>query len=123
MVAAKNNAIAWVNYRIELTWDIEEGMALCAAATGNRETCEKQIYDERATIRITLASSPAGAMVTVDGIERGEAPKVVDLNPGSHDVQWRDGEQIKTFQIIVDSTKPTTWIWDVANDQVIPKQR
>lgn len=47
-------------------------------------------FQRREEVHLRIESSPTGAVVTVNGVERGEAPVVVsDLKPGRHTVKVR----------------------------------
>jgi len=44
------------------------------------------IVDAKKRMRVTVASIPGGAIISVDGLEAGTSPIEIELEPGSHDV-------------------------------------
>lgn len=111
---ARNSALEWINYRIELRRGYDRGMEICSAAA-SRESCEKQIYEEHATIPITFVSLPNGASVRVDGKDQCTAPCSVELILGPHTIELVDGSASIAQEIEVGAKENRRWIWRSAD--------
>ncbi len=61
------------------------------------------IFESNELVTVTIASSPDGAIVSIDGLEAGKSPVVADLEPGPHRVSAvRDGyaTTAKTIKVV-----------------------
>ena len=111
--AAEGAAVDWANKLIELSRDYKVALDMCASASGSEETCMKRIFPEKTVAPITLASTPPGATIRVDGeTQSGVTPLVVEIEFGEHDIEMEAGGKVGKQRIKVGTTEKTKWKWN-----------
>ncbi len=63
-LAARNAAIEWLNYRVQLGRDQTEAFALCVAAADDEAACRQRKHEDDAIATITIVTIPMGGTVT-----------------------------------------------------------
>jgi PEGA domain len=63
---------------------------------------------ERGSGQLSIASDPAGASVTVDGLFKGRTPLAVPLTTGSHQLEVQDGGSVQSKTISIGSHQTVT---------------
>jgi len=58
--------------------------------------------------RAIINSSPAGALVFIDGVARGSTPIDLQLPPGAHTLQLQNGASIRTLPLEVQASQATS---------------
>ncbi|MFT4627314.1 MAG: serine/threonine protein kinase [Myxococcota bacterium] len=111
---ARNTSADWMAYRSQIGRDIAPALELCAAAWGSEEACRARTLDEIQRAAITFVTVPLGGAVFVDGVKVGDAPVVVQVDHGEHqlrvEVNGSGGD--KTISVGVNS--PTRWTYRAA---------
>lgn len=108
---AKDAATRWANVRANAGLDAEPAMKLCAAAAGSRDACNARVHDRAATREVRIGSVPGGAVLRIDGEDRGTTPYEGPLSYGDHTLELvLDGETIQK-QIEVGTASPRGWAY------------
>lgn len=116
-VVARNRSVEWLNNRVQLGKDSTEALELCASAAGSEEECRKRMHDEKAQATVTFVSIPVGATISVDGKSAGDAPLVLKLDYGEHNVEMKSGDETGAQSITVGSDAATRWTWRSKEDR------
>jgi hypothetical protein len=57
--------------------------------------------------RLRLESKPSGAVVRVNGVEKGQTPLTVAVPPGSYRIEFERGDEVRTISAAVNSNNET----------------
>ncbi len=112
---AKEASIVWMDFRNQLGRDSSEALAMCAEAE-SKEACTKRSHEVVDVVGITFVSVPMGAMVYVDGVQVGQAPTILEIPHGDHEIEMRTSDSIGKNSITVGLGMPARWTWRASED-------